>query len=153
MIYRSLCEAAPDLVIPGYLALNVWITTSALFMWLENYFKKEGGEAENMTSVPATMYWCCIYLTGEWANIDFTYAGSRLSILYVIFGIALFSIPVGIIVGAMEATIEALELEKADMEEQVRQTKLQLAGEDVTAPAAAVEPPAALAPEEADVTE
>merc|ERR1719161_3468347 len=103
--------------------MNVWITSSAVFMWCENYYAEStpmGGEAENMTSVPATMYWCCIYLTGEWANVDFTYAGSRLCILYVLFGIALFSIPVGIIVGAMQTTIEALELEKADMEEQVR---------------------------------
>merc|ERR1719229_1197258 len=139
MIYRSLCEAAPDLVIPGYLALNVWITTSALFMWLENYFKKEGGEAENMTSVPATMYWCCIYLTGEWANVDFTYAGSRLCILYVVFGIALFSIPVGIIVGAMQTAVKALELERADMEEQINQTMLQLYGQAAAAEGA---PPA-----------
>jgi len=137
MILRTLEEAAPQLAIPGYLALNVWVTSSALFMWLENYYKEEGGEAENMTSVPATMYWCCIYLTGEWANVDFTYAGSRLCILYVVFGIALFSIPVGIIVGAMETAVQALELEKADMEEQVHQTTLQLHGQPNPTPSRA----------------
>jgi len=137
MIWRSLMDAGPQLVLPAYLSLNVWITTSALFMWLENYYQEEGGEAENMTSVPAAMYWCCIFLTGEWANVDFTYAGSRLCIFYVIFGIAMFSIPVGIIVGSMRTTIEALELERADMQEMVKQTKLQMQGKDANALAAA----------------
>ena len=31
------------------------------------------------------MYWCSIFLTGEWANVDFTYAGSRLCIFYATF--------------------------------------------------------------------
>jgi hypothetical protein len=46
VIYRTLEEAAPQLAIPFYLAMNVWVTSSALFMWLENYYKAEGGEAE-----------------------------------------------------------------------------------------------------------
>jgi len=79
-----------------------------------------------MTSVPAAMYWCCIYLTGEWANVDFTYAGSRLCILYVIFGIAMFSIPVGIIVESVKSGMEALEFERADMKMLVTHTKQQL---------------------------
>merc|ERR1719378_1393227 len=48
------------------------------------------------------MYWCCIFLIGEWANVDFTYPGSRLCIFYVFFGIGIFSIPTGILVEAAQ---------------------------------------------------
>mmetsp|Transcript_61126 Transcript_61126/g.191667 ORF Transcript_61126/g.191667 Transcript_61126/m.191667 type:complete len:390 (-) Transcript_61126:127-1296(-) len=117
MIADALKEAAPKLVIPGYLALCVWIVTSALFMWLENYFKDERTNvAKTMTSIPDAMYWCCIFLTGEWANVDFTYAGSRLCIFYVLFGIAMFSIPVGILVEAVQTTVLKASQESKEAE-------------------------------------
>eukprot|EP00443_Scrippsiella_acuminata_P066892 CAMPEP_0115541670 /NCGR_PEP_ID=MMETSP0271-20121206/90590_1 /TAXON_ID=71861 /ORGANISM="Scrippsiella trochoidea, Strain CCMP3099" /LENGTH=76 /DNA_ID=CAMNT_0002974757 /DNA_START=4 /DNA_END=231 /DNA_ORIENTATION=+ len=65
-----------------------------------------------MTSVPAAMYWCSIFLIGEWANVDFTYAGSRLCIFYVFFGIAMFTIPVGIIAEAVQNAITAEDQEQ-----------------------------------------
>mmetsp|Transcript_47250 Transcript_47250/g.113336 ORF Transcript_47250/g.113336 Transcript_47250/m.113336 type:complete len:223 (+) Transcript_47250:72-740(+) len=114
MIGRAIRDAIPQLAVPGYVSLCVWIQTSALFMWLENYYKDDTPNmAEDMESVPHAMYWCCIFLTGEWANIDFTYAGSRLCIFYMIFGIAMFSIPIGILVEAVQSTIQkAAEEEK-----------------------------------------
>ncbi|CAE7903543.1 kcna2, partial [Symbiodinium microadriaticum] len=116
---RVLQDASRKLAVPAYLALNVWITTSALFMWLENEWQNEATECEakhakeqcggpgtfeDMPDVPSAMYWCSIFLTGEWANVDFTYAGSRLCIFYVVFGIAIFSIPVGILVEAVKGS-------------------------------------------------
>merc|ERR1719162_2181955 len=101
-MWVSFVDAAPTLWIPTYLAINVWVISSVVFMWLENYYSEEGGEAEHMHNIPATMYWTCIYLIGEWANVDFTYAGSRMCIIYVIFGVALFSLPVGIIVESVQ---------------------------------------------------
>merc|ERR1719401_1913063 len=116
LIKRALANASGLLGVPAYLALNVWIMSSCLFMWFENYFKDDTpfNESGNMRSLPETMYWCCIFLTGEWANIDFTIAGSRLCIFYVIFGIATFSLPVGIIVEAMKSTIEIVAQEELD---------------------------------------
>jgi len=127
MISRALADASDLLVVPAYLALSVWIFTSSLFMWLENYWGHwlegtpvQDGEVSTgddaMTSVPASMYWCSIFLTGEWANVDFTFAASRLCILYVIFGIAMFSIPLGIIVEAVQSTIELIAQEEADVQ-------------------------------------
>uniref|UniRef100_A0A7S1REF9 Ion transport domain-containing protein n=1 Tax=Alexandrium catenella TaxID=2925 RepID=A0A7S1REF9_ALECA len=99
-------DSMRKLVIPAYLAVSVWIVTSALFMWMENYFSDEKTNvADSMPSVPDAMYWCCIFLTGEWANVDFTFAGSRLCIFYVLFGISMFSIPVGIIVEAVQTNV------------------------------------------------
>mmetsp|Transcript_95555 Transcript_95555/g.227624 ORF Transcript_95555/g.227624 Transcript_95555/m.227624 type:complete len:653 (-) Transcript_95555:250-2208(-) len=124
---RVLQDASRKLAVPAYLALNVWITTSALFMWLENEWQNEATECEekhakeqcggpgtfeDMPDVPSAMYWCSIFLTGEWANVDFTYAGSRLCIFYVVFGIAIFSIPVGILVEAVKGTLHMIALEE-----------------------------------------
>merc|ERR1719393_1247054 len=108
---------------PGYLALAVWINTSALFMWLEHFSKEHyhdkiaviADETEHMTSVPDAMYWCCIYLTGEWANVDFSFAGSRLSIFYVYFGISMFSIPTAIVVESVQASIEWVAQEETEV--------------------------------------
>merc|ERR1712070_488397 len=72
-------------------------------------------EWEHMNSVPSSMYWCCIYLTGEWANVDFSFAGSRLSIFFVFFGITLFSIPTAIIVESIQASIQYVAQEDADV--------------------------------------
>jgi hypothetical protein len=127
MISRALADASHLLVVPAYLSLSVWIFTSSLFMWLENYWGHwlegtpvQDGEVSTgddaMTSVPASMYWCSIFLTGEWANVDFTFAASRLCILYVIFGISMFSIPVGIIVEAVQSTVELMAQEEADVQ-------------------------------------
>merc|ERR1719188_115620 len=114
MIGRSLADASKLLVVPGYLSLSVWIQTSSLFMWLENFWGERGefSTKDSMNSVPASMYWCCIFLTGEWANVDFTFAASRLCIFYVIFGIAMFSIPVGIIVEAVRDTVSKVREEQ-----------------------------------------
>merc|ERR1719183_2989326 len=115
VVIRAVWDTKFVIAPPAYLALVIWINSSALFMFLENFAKKHyyqdsahGGrydvigdiadESQHMTSVPDSMYWCCIYLTGEWANVDFSFGGSRLSIAYVFFGITMFSIPVAIIV-------------------------------------------------------
>eukprot|EP00929_Paragymnodinium_shiwhaense_P059379 TRINITY_DN2973_c0_g1_i1.p1 TRINITY_DN2973_c0_g1~~TRINITY_DN2973_c0_g1_i1.p1 ORF type:complete len:1891 (-),score=425.98 TRINITY_DN2973_c0_g1_i1:283-5955(-) len=119
LLERALRDAWGLLAVPTYLAVSFWVVTSALFMWLENFF--DGPEKEHNTSVPDAMYWCCIYLTGEWANVDFSFMGSRLSIVYVIFGIAVFSIPVGIIVEAIGSTMKAAAAEEDQMRALVRQ--------------------------------
>merc|ERR1719235_1555609 len=71
-------------------------------------------EEEDMTDVPSAMYWCSIFLLGEWANVDFTDgAGSRMCILYCLFGVMLFTIPMGII---MDAVTSTLAEEQADLD-------------------------------------
>eukprot|EP00930_Biecheleria_cincta_P045477 TRINITY_DN3133_c0_g1_i1.p1 TRINITY_DN3133_c0_g1~~TRINITY_DN3133_c0_g1_i1.p1 ORF type:complete len:1438 (-),score=279.88 TRINITY_DN3133_c0_g1_i1:1306-5619(-) len=125
IISLSLGDALPKLAIPAYISLNVWITTSALFMWLENEYDGEpgngGGTAEDMPDVPSALYFCSIFLTGEWANVDFTYAGSRLCIFYVVFGIAMFSMPVGIIVEAVQSTLMLVHQEERNMKKLLKQ--------------------------------
>jgi hypothetical protein len=114
ILSEVLKEAIPGLAVPGYLALNVWIFVSASFMWVENAYAKEtivGGQASNLTDIPSAMYFMCICLGGEWPILDFSYPGSRLCILCVLFGIAIFAIPIGIVVEAMQAKLQLLQEE------------------------------------------
>lgn len=83
-------------------------------MWVENAYAKEtivGGQAPNLTDIPSAMYFMCICLGGEWPILDFSYPGSRLCILCVLFGIAIFAIPIGIVVEAMQAKLQLLQEE------------------------------------------
>jgi len=129
-ILKAMHNALPLLAEPAYLAFCVWIWTSALFWWCENTFtgSKDEGEnrfkdkqlntdVEHMTSVPSAMFWCCIYLIGEWANVDFTFAGSRISIFYVLFGIAIFSMPVGILAEEIKAGLIQVSEQKKFVEQ------------------------------------
>lgn len=89
-------------------------------MWLENFYAVEGepSDKEQMGSIPDALYWCSIYLLGEWANDEFTDgAGSRLCIFYCLCGVALFSIPVGIMVEAGRATLEKVADERKELAE------------------------------------
>merc|ERR1719277_2956039 len=115
-------------MVPTYLSITVWVMASGLYMLLEHVYKHECcpedalscpcpcGAAEYMTSVPAAMYWSAFFLVGEWAIVDFTVPAQRLCIIYVIFGIVLVSIPVGILVEAVESTMRI----KADEERGIR---------------------------------
>merc|ERR1719198_1905457 len=110
---KALRKAAINLWAPAIVALAVWAISSTLFMWAQCYYMgdngqgiKGQGEEEDMTSIPGAMYWCSIFLLGEWANVDFTDgAGSRMCIFYCLFGVMLFAVPVGIIMDAVMATL------------------------------------------------
>eukprot|EP00439_Symbiodinium_sp_Y106_P064807 s4891_g10.t1 len=81
-----------------------------------------------MGSIPDALYWCSIYLLGEWANDEFTDgAGSRMCIFYCLCGVALFSIPVGIMVEAGQSTLLKIADERRELE-QLRQASRRKAG-------------------------
>merc|ERR1719433_489454 len=113
-IKRTLKMALPGLLLPAVMALDIWVITAGLFHWLENFYK--GPDNENQTTIGDSIYWCCIYLLGEWANDMFSDgAGSRLCILYCFFGVALFSIPVGILIEATTSTLKAMAEEQKEL--------------------------------------
>jgi hypothetical protein len=113
-IKRTLKMALPGLLLPAVMALDIWVITAGLFHWLENFYS--GPDKENQVTVGDSIYWCCIYLLGEWANDEFSDgAGSRLCILYCFFGVALFSIPVGILIEATTSTLKAMAEEQKEL--------------------------------------
>jgi len=113
-IKRTLTMALPGLLLPAVMALDIWVLTSGIFQWLENFY--DGPDAEHMKTMGDALYWCCIYLLGEWANDEFSDgAGSRLCILYCLWGVALFSIPVGILIEATTSTLKAMAEEQKEL--------------------------------------
>lgn len=113
--FRAVMAALSSLVQPAVLAVIIWITTASVFMWLENLYN--GRDKENMRAMPETLYWTSIYILGEWANVDFSPgAGSRMCIFYCLFGVAVFAVPVGLMMEAVEATLTSIADERKSME-------------------------------------
>lgn len=99
-------KAAPVLKATGVLALIVWVGGATIFYYVEPHNEKHhaatasahGGEdAAVFTSIVDALYYCAIFLAGEWATVDFTPLGSVLCTVMAIIGVALFSIPVGVL--------------------------------------------------------
>lgn len=126
-VKSTIKAALPSLAMPAVISLELWVLTAGIFVWLENFFAKddEASDQEHMGSIPDALYWCSIYLLGEWANDEFTDgAGSRMCIFYCLCGVALFSIPVGIMVEAGQSTLLKIADERRELE-QLRQAARQ----------------------------
>eukprot|EP00434_Breviolum_minutum_P003692 symbB.v1.2.003248.t1/scaffold180.1/size283405/7 len=119
-VKQTLKAALPSLAMPAVISLQLWVLTAGIFVWLENFYAvdNEPSDKEQMLSIPDALYWCSIYLLGEWANDEFTDgAGSRMCIFYCLCGVALFSIPVGIMVEAGRSTLEKVADERKELVE------------------------------------
>jgi hypothetical protein len=101
-------KAAPVLKATGVLALIVWVGASSLLYYVEphsdidddkvNLDLAAGGEEPAVfTSIVDAMYYCTIFLAGEWCKVDFTPLGSVICTIVALIGVALFSIPVGVL--------------------------------------------------------
>lgn len=101
-------KAAPVLKATGVLALIVWVGASSLLYYVEPHEDLDddrvkdqlaaGGEDPAVfTSIVDAMYYCTIFLAGEWCKVDFTPLGSVICTVVALIGVALFSIPVGVL--------------------------------------------------------
>lgn len=114
MIMRALSQAMENIAIPAILALDIWVLSAAMFMFTESFYNSD--EKDHMFTMPDSLFWTSIFLIGEWANVDFSPgAGSRLCIFYCLFGVAMFAIPVGLIVEAVQSTMEDIAQETKDL--------------------------------------
>lgn len=57
------------------------------------------------TSMPNTMYYCAVFLGGDWGFIDFTWKGRLVCLFLCVAGIALYAIPVGTLFDSFGAVI------------------------------------------------
>lgn len=109
--FRAVVAALSSLVQPAVLALMIWITSASVFMWVEHMY--HGPDEENMSAMPETLYWTSIYIIGEWANVDFSPgAGSRMCIFYCLFGVAVFAVPVALMMEAVDTTLNSIHEEQ-----------------------------------------
>jgi hypothetical protein len=97
-------KAAPVLKATGVVALIVWVGGATIFYYASPHDDDTateaamGGEdAAVFTSIVDALYYCAIFLAGEWAVVDFSPIGGVLCTIMALVGVALFSIPVGVL--------------------------------------------------------
>jgi hypothetical protein len=95
-----------SMVACGFLALLVWVIGSVLFYNAEKDNPRMDGAFE---SLPSSMYYTCIFMGGEWGEIDFTPAGQIVCIFYCVVGIGLYGIPVGAVFEAFSNVLAEQE--------------------------------------------
>jgi hypothetical protein len=97
----------------GFMALMVWVMGSVLFFNFEKDNPRMEGAFSSLTS---SMYYCLIFLGGEWGLIDFTPMGQVVCVFYCVFGIALYGIPVGALFDAFSTVLEDENTEETNEE-------------------------------------
>jgi len=103
--WKAFLAALSTLRLPAVLAVNLWVITASLWMWLAHLY--ESPALEDFMGLPDSLYWTCIYLLGEWAHVDFAPgADSRLCIFCCLMGVAIFSIPIGLVVEVVQSIME-----------------------------------------------
>merc|ERR1719482_711787 len=79
-----------------FMSASFWLVTSSLWYGAEHYFTPW------MTSLPATLYFTCIFLVGEWHFADFASPfGQIMCMLYCIFGVGIFALPIGLVTDSL----------------------------------------------------
>lgn len=106
-------KSGPVLKATGVLALIVWVGGATLFYYVEPHTDDvaeaaaQGGEdAAVFVSIVDSLYYMAIFMAGEWAVCDFTPLGSLVSTLLAAIGVALFSIPVGVLFEGFQEMLE-----------------------------------------------
>eukprot|EP00899_Mesostigma_viride_P007563 jgi/Mesvir1/16808/Mv15172-RA.1 len=97
VFYRS----RDTLACAGLLAVIILVAGSTLFYLVE----PRGSHGGAFDSIPSAMYYCCVFLGGEWAVIDFTIPGQVVCCLFCLLGITLFAIPLGTLFEAFGDTL------------------------------------------------
>mmetsp|Transcript_10552 Transcript_10552/g.13742 ORF Transcript_10552/g.13742 Transcript_10552/m.13742 type:complete len:1143 (-) Transcript_10552:1053-4481(-) len=107
-------KVSPVLKATGVLAAFCWIAAASLFYFSEphseaeaNFNKLSQNEKDSeqpvvFTSVVDAMFYTAIFLTGEWAVVDFTPMGALVSVFTALVGTALFSTLVGALMDAFQ---------------------------------------------------
>jgi len=106
-------KAGPVLKATGVLALILWVGGATLFYYVDPHndgdvgeFAAGGEDPAVFTSIPDAMFYMSIFLAGEWCVADFSPLGGLLCTAFAIVGVALFSIPVGVLFEGFQDMLE-----------------------------------------------
>eukprot|EP00606_Chrysophyceae_sp_TOSAG23-5_P001248 GSChrysophyteH2.ASY1.ANO1.921.1 assembled CDS len=104
-------KAGPVLKATGVLALILWVGGATAFYYADPHNDSEvngnGGEDPAVfTSIVDALYYTSIFMAGEWCVSDFTPAGSVICVVMAMVGVALFSIPVGVLFEGFQDMLE-----------------------------------------------
>ena len=93
------------------MALILWVGGATAFYYADPHNDSEvngnGGEDPAVfTSIVDALYYTSIFMAGEWCVSDFTPAGSVICVVMAMVGVALFSIPVGVLFEGFQDMLE-----------------------------------------------
>jgi len=63
------------------------------------------------STMPISLYYVTIFLGGEWAVVDFTFAGKLVCMFLCIVGIGLYAVPLGSLFDSFGSVLESRGLE------------------------------------------
>ncbi|KAF4675814.1 hypothetical protein FOL47_007240 [Perkinsus chesapeaki] len=91
-------ECRESVLSTGIFAAIIWLFASCLFYEFEHtsdFSTKWIGQP--FDSIPSSMYYTAVFLGGEWGLVDFTPPGKCLCVILALVGVALFSLPAGLV--------------------------------------------------------
>jgi len=98
------------LVATGVVALAIWISCAALFYIFEQD-NPNWVDSGAFSTMPISLYYVAIFLGGEWAVVDFTFAGKLVCMFLCIVGIGLYAVPLGSLFDSFGSVLESRGLE------------------------------------------
>jgi len=106
-------KTGPVLKATGVLALILWVGGATAFYYADPHndgdvesFAAGGEDPAVFTSIPDALFYMSIFMAGEWCVADFSPLGSLLCTAFAIVGVALFSIPVGVLFEGFQDMLE-----------------------------------------------
>jgi voltage-gated potassium channel len=101
----------------GFVAFGLWIIMSVLFY----YSERDNPDMDDaFNNIPNAMFYTAIFFGGEWCRMDFTWHGQILGGFMIVFGIALYAVPIGI----LSEGFEAIATERKELQEKRAGTKV-----------------------------
>lgn len=106
-----LTKVSSVLTAAGIVALIVWVGCASLFYYAELSGKrvedrdKDGAGVVVFESIPESLYYCALFLVGDWQIQDFTPLGAVLCVTLSLFGVAIFALPVGVLFEGFKTAI------------------------------------------------
>jgi len=114
-------KAGPVLKATGVLALILWVGGATAFYYTDPHsddvaesFANGGETPAVFTSIVDALYYMSIFMAGEWCVSDFSPIGSVLCTIFAIVGVALFSIPVGVLFEGFQDMLEEKHAKKEE---------------------------------------
>lgn len=101
-----LTKVSSVLTAAGIVALIVWVGLASMFYYAELPGKREDGNGIAVfESIPESLYFCALFLVGDWQIQDFSPLGAVLCVLLSLFGVAIFALPVGVLFEGFKTAI------------------------------------------------
>ena len=102
-----LTKVSSVLTAAGIVALIVWVGCASLFYYAELSGRREQDDNGVVVfeSIPESLYFCALFLVGDWQIQDFTPFGAVLCVSLSLFGVAIFALPVGVLFEGFKTAI------------------------------------------------